>query len=109
MATAVEFDSKRHPHRTLVAVLDVYTQECRPSVGELIALISWMLGGMRHQDLEKESRPKDKSLRFHIIFPVCSLAHGDFWYCHSTNKLDPRLFFHATSSRSCVLWPFRRK
>lgn len=74
VATATEFDSKRHPHRTLVAILEQYAQECRPSVGELIVLISWMLGGMRHQDIEKASRPKDKPLRFHKTFPVCPPA-----------------------------------
>lgn len=76
VATATEFDSKRHPHRTLVAMLELYTQESCPSVAELIALVSWMLGGMRHQDIERESRPKDKSLRFHNTFPVCPLALG---------------------------------
>ena len=57
---ATEFDSKNHSHRAVLAVMDINTQECRPSVGELIALVSWMLGGMSHQDVDKMSKHRTR-------------------------------------------------
>ena len=76
MKSGNEYGGGRHPHRVVLAVIDRKLDEYRPSVSELIVLVSWMLAAMRHQDATKVKRQrKDTAMRLHMIFPVCSLAH----------------------------------
>lgn len=73
MESGNEYSGGRFPHRTVLAVVDRDTHELRPSVAELMVLISWMLVAMRYQEAARtEQHRKNKAtMRLHGIFPVC--------------------------------------
>lgn len=72
MKSGTEYGGGRYPHRTVLAVVDRDTHELRPSVAELMVLISWMLVAMRYQEAARtEQHRKNKAtMRLHVIFPV---------------------------------------
>lgn len=100
-----EYSSRHSSHRAVFAVMDIKTQEFRPSVDELILLVSWMLAGMQYQGSAKMRRKqkKDEAVRLHMIFPVCPLAHG-LLSITFTNSVGPCLLFYAASSGSSTFW-----
>lgn len=89
------------------AVMDVKTKESRPSVGELIVLVSWMLAAMQYQESAKMQRgqQKDRGVKSHVVFPVCHLAHR-LLRITIIDTADSCLLFHAASSGSSALWLF---
>ncbi|PWY90560.1 hypothetical protein BO94DRAFT_30290 [Aspergillus sclerotioniger CBS 115572] len=86
MRIAIESHSKLQSHQMLMTVMnpcasqrtmsaheDEFTADCRPSVSELTMLVSWMLGGMIHQEeeiLAMANKPRLPTLRIHVIFPT---------------------------------------
>lgn len=75
---AAEYAGGRHSHRTVLFVTDLITQEFRPSVGEFMVLVSWMLGGMCYPEVAVRAKrnKKNKTSRSHILFPVHLLSTG---------------------------------
>lgn len=108
--SGAEYGGARFPHRTVLAVVDRELQEFRPSVPELMVLVSWMLAAMHCQESAKmKKRRKDKTVKLHKTFPVCS-AHDPItcfmMLCYAilyTDGTDPCLYVHATCSSSSTL------
>ena len=76
MERAAGYTGGRHSHRIVLIVMNLRTQEFRPSVGELMELVSWMLGGMYYQEDEtRAKRHKNKTSRPHKSSTLEAEAH----------------------------------
>jgi hypothetical protein len=103
----------RKSHCHIVMTTEDYFDDSRPSVPELLVLVSWMLEGMRHQEtVLSKQKIKTAKTNFHMVFPVCSRQILIFVCILSFSKIPilmvailvgPSRLLHATCSGSSPL------